>query len=118
MNQDGVDLETSLGYLLKEASSVLRSAMEEVLRPLGMTVTHYSCLELLAHVRAGRYDEARAIQHRITPLGRAVTTMYGIPGLKAALNITGYAGGEPRPPLCPLPTEAVEKIRGLLNATD
>ena len=45
---DGVDLETSLGYLLKEASSALRSAMEAVLRPLGMTVTHYSCLELLA----------------------------------------------------------------------
>jgi DNA-binding MarR family transcriptional regulator len=50
MSQDGVgvDLETSLGYLLKEASSALRSAMEAVLRPLGMTVTHYSCLELLA----------------------------------------------------------------------
>jgi DNA-binding MarR family transcriptional regulator len=48
MSQDGVDLETSLGYLLKEASSVLRAAMEEVLRPLGMSVTHYSCLELLA----------------------------------------------------------------------
>ncbi|WP_446665552.1 MarR family winged helix-turn-helix transcriptional regulator [Flexivirga sp. B27] len=44
----GVDLETSLGYLLKEASSALRTAMEEVLRPLGMNVTHYSCLELLA----------------------------------------------------------------------
>jgi DNA-binding MarR family transcriptional regulator len=50
MSQDGagVDLETSLGYLLKEASSALRVAMEEVLRPLGMNVTHYSCLELLA----------------------------------------------------------------------
>jgi DNA-binding MarR family transcriptional regulator len=50
MSQDGtgVDLETSLGYLLKEASSALRIAMEAVLRPLGMTVTHYSCLELLA----------------------------------------------------------------------
>src|SRR6476660_8825674 len=48
MRQDGVDLETSLGYLLKEASSALRAAMEAVLRPLGMTVTHYSCLELLA----------------------------------------------------------------------
>lgn len=45
---DGIDLETSLGYLLKEASSALRAAMEEVLRPLGMSVTHYSCLELLA----------------------------------------------------------------------
>ena len=44
----GIELETSLGYLLKEASSALRVAMEAVLRPLGMTVTHYSCLELLA----------------------------------------------------------------------
>ncbi|MFF7469025.1 MarR family transcriptional regulator [Streptomyces sp. NPDC008092] len=50
MSQEGVgvDLETSLGYLLKETSSALRTAMEEVLRPLGMSVTHYSCLELLA----------------------------------------------------------------------
>src|ERR1700761_7543025 len=48
MSQDGVDLQTSLGYLLKETSSALRAAMEDVLRPLGMTVTHYSCLELLA----------------------------------------------------------------------
>ncbi len=45
---EAVDLKTSLGYLLKEASSALRTAMEEVLRPLGMSVTHYSCLELLA----------------------------------------------------------------------
>jgi len=48
MRQGGVTLETSLGYLLKEASSALRAAMEDVLRPLGMTVTHYACLELLA----------------------------------------------------------------------
>ena len=43
-----IDLETSVGYLLKEASSALRAAMEGELRPLGMTITHYSCLELLA----------------------------------------------------------------------
>lgn len=48
MSQGGIDLESSLGYLLKEASSALRAHMEAVLRPLGMTVTHYSCLELLA----------------------------------------------------------------------
>lgn len=48
MSQDGVHLETSLGYLLKEASSALRAAMEDALRPFGMTITHYSCLELLA----------------------------------------------------------------------
>jgi DNA-binding MarR family transcriptional regulator len=48
MSQEGIDLDTSLGYLLKQASSTLRFAMEAALRPLGMTVTHYSCLELLA----------------------------------------------------------------------
>lgn len=48
MGQEGIQLETSLGYVLKEASSELRAALEAVLRPLGMTVTHYSCLELLA----------------------------------------------------------------------
>lgn len=48
MSQTGITLETSLGYLLKEAASALRAAMEEVLKPLGMTITHYSCLELLA----------------------------------------------------------------------
>ncbi|MBE7161331.1 MAG: MarR family transcriptional regulator [Williamsia herbipolensis] len=50
MSQDAerIDLDTSVGYLLKEAASALRAAMEAELRPLGMTVTHYSCLELLA----------------------------------------------------------------------
>lgn len=48
MSQPAIQLDSSLGYLLKEASSALRLAMEEVLRPLDMTITHYSCLELLA----------------------------------------------------------------------
>jgi len=50
MSQDGsgVDLDTSLGYLLKQVHSALRSAMDAALRPLGMTVPQYACLELLA----------------------------------------------------------------------
>lgn len=47
-----VHLDTSLGYLLKQAATALRVAMEAVLRPLGMSITHYSCLELLSQ-RAG-----------------------------------------------------------------
>jgi DNA-binding MarR family transcriptional regulator len=46
--QSGIDLETSIGYMLKEAASALRSSMEAVLKPLEMTVTQYACLELLA----------------------------------------------------------------------
>ncbi|KTR52000.1 MarR family winged helix-turn-helix transcriptional regulator [Curtobacterium oceanosedimentum] len=48
MCQARIDLDSSVGYVLKEAASALRAAMEDALRPLGMTVTHYSCLELLA----------------------------------------------------------------------
>src|SRR6201989_2697628 len=46
--EPGIVLDTSLGYLLKAAASALHSALEAVLRPLGMTITHYACLELLA----------------------------------------------------------------------
>lgn len=50
MSQAGeqVELNTSTGYLLKQAATALRLAMEDALRPLGMSVTHYSCLELLS----------------------------------------------------------------------
>jgi len=74
------------------------------------------CLEMLDHIRGGRYDAALAIQHRITPLARAVTTGFGIPGLKVALEMAGFTCGDPRPPLLPLPDEARERIRTLLHA--
>jgi 4-hydroxy-2-oxoglutarate aldolase len=74
------------------------------------------CLEMIDHVRAGRYEQALAIQHRITPLARAVTTGFGIPGLKVALEMAGFSAGDPRPPLLPLAGDAKERIRALLHA--
>lgn len=47
-DQPAVELDTSVGYMLKAAASALHAAMEAVLKPLGMTITHYACLELLA----------------------------------------------------------------------
>jgi DNA-binding MarR family transcriptional regulator len=43
-----VELNTSVGYLLKQTTSALHTEMEAVLRPLALTITQYSCLELLA----------------------------------------------------------------------
>lgn len=45
--EQGIDLDTSLGYLVKQAAVALRLSMEAALRPLDLTVTQYSCLELL-----------------------------------------------------------------------
>ena len=80
-------------------------------------VTPELCLELFEHARQGRFAQALECQQRLTPLARAVTTGFGIAGLKAAMDLCGLTGGEPRPPLAPLAREGVEKIRSLLDAT-
>src|SRR5688500_16256895 len=41
------DLDRSVGYLLKQVQAALHTAMDEVLRPLGLTIAQYACLELL-----------------------------------------------------------------------
>ena len=74
------------------------------------------CVSLWTLVREGRLDEARALQRRLMPIARAVGAGYGVPGLKAALDLLGFAGGPPRPPLRPLSSQAVEIIRGQLDA--
>ncbi len=65
--------------------------------------------------KASRLDQARALNDRLVPVGIAVTATYGIPGLKTALDMLGYAGGQPRPPLLPAPPETVEEIRRILE---
>jgi len=60
---------------------------------------------------AGRHDEAIALQRRVAPIARSITGVYGVPGLKLALDLAGYIGGDPRPPLGSAPPEAIEVIR-------
>jgi 4-hydroxy-2-oxoglutarate aldolase len=57
------------------------------------------CLRLLHLFESGQMEEARKIQFKINPLARAVTSQYGVAGLKAALDWMDYYGGEPRHPL-------------------
>jgi 4-hydroxy-2-oxoglutarate aldolase len=71
------------------------------------------CVKLYDLVRAGRHDEARALQRRLTPFANAVTAGYGIAGLKVAMDIAGYVGGEVRRPLRPAKPEAREVLHRL-----
>jgi len=64
--------------------------------------------------RAGRHADAVALQRELVPLSRLLGTMYGVPGLKAALNLIGCDVGAPRPPLAPAPDAAVEALRAAL----
>ena len=73
------------------------------------------CADILAHVRAGRILEARAIQRRLTPLARTIGGLHGVPALKAALDLMGFDGGLPRAPLGPAPRAVVEGLRRTLT---
>ncbi len=73
-------------------------------------------VELYDLAMAGRHAEALALQRRITPLAKSVTTTYGAAGLKAAMEMAGYVGGLPRRPLTPATPQIVETIRGQFAA--
>lgn len=77
-----------------------------------------ACVRLHALTRAGRHEEALALQRALTPLARAVTATYGVAGLKAAMAVAGYKGGVPRGPLQPAPPAAVEHLTKLVVALD
>lgn len=66
----------------------------------------------------GRNDDAAALQARIAPVHQQIIGGMGVPGVKAATDQLGYAGGAPRPPLEPATAARVEEIRGILAAAD
>ena len=60
------------------------------------------CVRLFELTKAGRHDEARALQQQLVPIAKLLGSTYGVPGLKAALKLIGCDVGWPRPPLVPL----------------
>jgi dihydrodipicolinate synthase/N-acetylneuraminate lyase len=76
------------------------------------------CLRLMELTTAGKLDEARALQARLVPVNTAVTSGYGVAGLKAALQFVAHYGGAPRRPLAPLGEGERVRLRSLLAEAD
>jgi 4-hydroxy-2-oxoglutarate aldolase len=77
-------------------------------------VVPQECIEIQAFFKKGKRDAARALQNRLTPFAKAVTTKYGIGGLKMAMDLAGYFGGNPRLPLKRPGPEVEEELKRLL----
>lgn len=77
-----------------------------------------ACVELLAAFARGDHARARDLQRRMIPIAAAVTSGYGVAGLKLAMDLAGYRGGLPRPPLEEAPPGAAESIRSALALLD
>ena len=77
-------------------------------------VVPQECVQIQNLSNKGKMDEARTIQSQLTPLAKAVTTKYGIGGLKMAMDLAGYFGGNPRSPLKRPGKETQEELKRLL----
>ncbi|OHE24445.1 MAG: dihydrodipicolinate synthase family protein [Syntrophobacterales bacterium RBG_19FT_COMBO_59_10] len=75
------------------------------------------CARLQTLFEAGKLKEARDLQMNLIDSNSAVTARWGIPGLKAAMEMIGLYGGDPRPPLLPLKEADREELRKVLMRT-
>jgi 4-hydroxy-2-oxoglutarate aldolase len=76
------------------------------------------CVEIFRAFKAGDLERASMLQTKLTPLAAAVTTRFGIGGLKAALDLAGYRGGSVRAPLQPPDETARAEIATLLETVN
>jgi 4-hydroxy-2-oxoglutarate aldolase len=77
-------------------------------------VVPQECVQIQSLFNKGKMNEARALQSRLTPLAKTVTTKFGIGGLKMAMDLAGYFGGNPRSPLKKPGKETEEELKRLL----
>ena len=73
------------------------------------------CLEIYKSFYAGDMEHARSLQHAAIALNAAVTSRWGVPALKAAMDHLGLYGGPVRRPLLPVSGEVRQEIIDMVN---
>ncbi len=74
--------------------------------------------ELLGHYRAGRLARAGQVQERLAPAHKQIVGAYGARGVKVGLDLKGWHGGPPRPPLSPLKDRDREVVERVMREAD
>ena len=103
---------TGNGTVLAEA---LRAGARGAILAVGCVAPHLA-IAILEAVEVHDDNRAADLQKELTPLATAVTTQYGIGGLKVALDMIGYDGGAVRAPLQMPDSAASTEIQLVLQA--
>ncbi len=69
------------------------------------------CCDIYRLFAQGKYDNAKELSFRLARLNQAISGAWGVAGVKAAMDITGFKGGQPRHPLQGLTDEVRERVR-------
>ena len=108
---DGFAVLTGNGTVLLDA---LKQGATGGILAVGCAVPEV-CIEILRCFKTGELDRAETLQAKLTPFAAAVTTRFGIGGLKAALELAGYHGGPVRAPLQAPNEDQRDEISRLFN---
>ena len=73
------------------------------------------CVRIMKLIKDGKFESARKLHLKLLPVNNAVTFIFGVSGLKIALDLLGYYGGKPRPPLQPARVKEKLIIKDLLK---
>lgn len=104
-NEDFQVLGGSASYLLQSAVVGAVGGVCALANVLGEDVCR-----LYELIKDGNLDASAELQRRLIAPNLAVTSKFGVPGLKFALDKFGYYGGKPRSPLMPLGKEQQELL--------
>jgi 4-hydroxy-2-oxoglutarate aldolase len=74
-------------------------------------------VELYKLFKENDLTAAAELQKRLLEPNKAVTRLYGVPGLKASLDANGYYGGPCRMPLLPLKPSQHEDLRAIFGGS-
>lgn len=75
------------------------------------------CVKLYRAHMGGYSEEADRLNTKLVELNTQVSGCFGVAGVKAAMDLAGYAGGLPRRPHIGLKTEEVEQLRNAIQAS-
>jgi 4-hydroxy-2-oxoglutarate aldolase len=75
------------------------------------------CVAFYEAWRQGQQERAEELFARLVPLAAEVNVRYGAPAVKAAMDLVGYRGGDPRSPLLPVPAAGRRSIARTLKTS-
>lgn len=126
MKESGGDV-TKIGFMVQETPDDFQILAGSAGFLLGaLAVGAVGAVSALANIAAsplarmmgcfqrGDMAEARKLQLPLIEANTAITSRFGVPGLKAAMDMLGYYGGPLRSPLLPLSDEDQAALRKVL----
>lgn len=73
------------------------------------------CYQIYRLFKERNFEKALELQNKMIPVNKAVTSKFGVAGLKAAMDLLGYFGGNPRMPLEPLSEAQIIELKIILK---